>query len=135
MQSTIEPRSKKVLWTGRAITALVVLFMLFDSITKLMRVGAVVKACEQFGYPVSLISVIGIILLACVVIYIIPRTSVLGALLLTGYLGGAVEANLRVGHPLFSETLFPVYFAVLIWAGLLLREQRLREFLSLKKTH
>jgi len=132
MEATPRTASKKALWTGRILTGIAVAFMLFDSITKILRVDAVVKASEQFGYPVSLLSTIGVILLVCLVIYVIPRTSLIGALLITGYLGGAVEANLRVGTPLFSNALFPVYFAVLVWGGLLLRQQRVREFFSLK---
>jgi hypothetical protein len=130
---TVVP-SQKSLWTGRILSGVAVVFMLFDSITKILKVDAVVKASAQFGYPVSLLSAIGIILLCCVVVYVIPRTSVLGALLITGYLGGAVEANLRIGTPLFSNALFPVYFAALVWGGLFLREQRVREFFSIKAT-
>lgn len=124
--------SRKSLWTGRILSGVAVVFMLFDSITKILKVDAVVKASAQFGYPVGLLSAIGIILLCCVVAYVIPRTSVLGALLITGYLGGAVEANLRIGTPLFSNALFPVYFAALVWGGLFLREQRVRDLFSLK---
>jgi len=79
-----------------------------------------------------LIPVIGIVLLVCTLVYVIPHTSILGALLLTGYLGGAVEAQLRVGNPLFSETLFPVYFALLVWGGLFLRDNRLRALLPFR---
>ena len=132
MEATHRTASKKALWTGRVLTGIAVAFMLFDSITKILKVDAVVKASEQFGYPVSLLSTIGVILLVCLIIYVIPRTSLIGALLITDYLGGAVEANLRVGTPLFSNALFPVYFAVLVWGGLFLREQRVREFFSLK---
>lgn len=120
-------------WTGRIISGLVIAFLLFDSITKLMKVDAVVKASEQMGYPVSLLSIVGTILLACVVLYVVPRTSIWGAVLLTGYLGGAVEVNLRAGTPLFSNILFPVYFGILVWAGLYLRSRRVREFFSLRK--
>lgn len=125
--------SRKRLWTGRVITALAVLFMLFDSITKLIKVDAVVKASAQLGYPEGAIPVIGGILLVCVVIYLTPKTSLLGAILLTGYLGGAVASNLRIGSPLFSNVLFPVYFGVLVWGGLLLRDQRLRALFPLRK--
>lgn len=120
-------------WTGRIISGLVIAFLLFDSITKLMKVEAVVKASEQMGYPVSLLSIVGTILLACVVLYVVPKTSIWGAVLLTGYLGGAVEVNLRAGTPLFSNVLFPVYFGILVWAGLYLRSRRVREFFSLRK--
>ncbi len=134
MQSVDQMASRKSLWTGRILSGTAIVFMLFDSITKTLRLDAVVKASAQFGYPTNLLSVIGIILLACLIIYVIPRTSFFGALLITGYLGGAVEANLRIGTPLFSNALFPVYFAVLVWGGLFLREQRVRQFFSLKKS-
>jgi len=126
--------SRKSLWTGRIISGIAVLFMLFDSITKLLKVDAVVKASAQLGYSGTALSAIGAILLVCVVVYVIPRTSILGAVLITGYLGGAVATNLRVGTPLFSNVLFPVYFGVLVWAGLYLREQRVRSFFSLRAT-
>ncbi len=131
MQTTNQRTSNKALWTGRILSGIAIVFMLFDSVTKILRVDAVVKASAQFGYPVSLLSTIGIILLVCLVIYVIPRTSILGALLITGYLGGAVEANLRIGTPLFTNALFPVYFAVLVWGGLVLREERVRKMFSL----
>ena len=126
MQSLTQagPVSKGRLWTGRIITALVVLFLLFDSITKVMKVRVVMEASAQLGYPANAIFTIGIILLVCTAFYIIPQTAVLGAILLTGYLGGAVEANLRIGSAMFN-TLFPIVFAALAWAGILLRESRL----------
>ena len=126
MQSLTQagPVSKGRLWTGRIITALVVLFLLFDSITKVMKVRVVMEASAQLGYPANTIFTIGIILLVCTAFYIIPQTAVLGAILLTGYLGGAVEANLRIGSAMFN-TLFPIVFAALAWAGILLRESRL----------
>ena len=127
------PISRTELWAGRIISALVVLFLLFDSITKLIKVDAVMKATVKIGYPASLIPVIGLILLVCTIIYMIPDTSILGAVLLTGYLGGAVATNLRIGNPLFSNTLFPVYFGILVWGGLFLRERRLRSLLHLRK--
>ena len=116
--------SKGRLWTGRIISAVVVLFLLFDSITKVMKVRAVIEASAQLGYPVSAIVTIGIILLVCTVFYIIPQTAVLGTILLTGYLGGAVAANLRIGSAMFN-TFFPIVFAALAWVGIFLRESRL----------
>jgi hypothetical protein len=106
------PVSKGRLWTGRIISAVVVLFLLFDSITKVMKVRAVIEASAQLGYPVNAIVTIGIILLVCTAFYIIPQTAVLGAILLTGYLGGAVAANLRIGSAMFN-TFFPIVFAAL----------------------
>ncbi len=118
--------SKKKLWTGRIITGVVVLFLIFDGVTKLMEIPPVVKGFTELGYPVTLSPVIGTILLVCVVVYLIPRASVLGAILLTGYLGGAVASQLRIGKPLLGYTLFPIYVAVLIWGGLYLRDNRVR---------
>jgi hypothetical protein len=118
------PVSKGRLWTGRIISAVVVLFLLFDSITKVLKVRAVLEASAQLGYPANTIFTIGLILLVCTVFYVIPQTAVLGAILLTGYLGGAVAANLRIGNPMFN-TLFPIIFGVLAWVGLYLRESRL----------
>ena len=120
-------------WTGRIISGFAVLFMLFDSITKILQTPYVIKASANLGYPASDIPVIGMILLRCVVVYVIPRTLIIGAVLLTGYLGGAVESNLRIGTPLFSNILFPVYFGILVWTGLYLRNRRVRDLFSLKK--
>lgn len=133
--SSYEPSktvSRKSLWTGRFLSGLAVLFMLFDSITKLLKVDEVVKASAQLGFSGTALTAIGAILLLCVILYSIPRTSILGAVLITGYLGGAVATNVRIGTPLFSNILFPVYFGVLVWAGLFLQQQRVRSFFSFK---
>jgi len=134
MQSAtqIAPASKKRVWTGRIISALVVLFLLFDSAIKLMKLPPAVEGTARLGYPVTLVLPIGLVLLICVVIYVIPSTSVVGAILLTGYLGGAVASNVRIGNTLFGYVLFPVYVAVLLWTGLLLRDDRLRELVPLR---
>lgn len=124
--------SAGALWTGRILSGLLVLFLLFDGITKLMKISVVLKACAQLGLSESIVVPIGITLLVCTVLYIIPSTSILGAILLTGYLGGAVCIQLRVGNPLFSQTLFPVYFGVLVWLALYLREPRLRSLIPLR---
>jgi hypothetical protein len=126
------PDSKGRLWTGRVMTTLPVLFLLMDSVMKLLKPEPVVKATVQLGYPESVILGLGIVLLVCVTLYAIPRTSVLGAILLTGYLGGAVATHVRVGDPLFSHTLFPVYIALLVWGGLYLRDRRLRALIPLR---
>lgn len=126
------PQGRGAVWTGRIISGFVVLFMLFDSITKITMNPYVVKASASLGYPVATIPVIGTILLACVVLYIVPRTSIIGAVLLTGYLGGAVASNLRISMPLLSNIFFPVYFGILVWAGLYLRSRKVREFFSLR---
>ncbi len=124
--------SRKTLWTGRILSALPVLFLLMDGIMKLVKPEPVVKATIQLGYPESVIIVLGIILLVCVILYIVPHTVVLGAILLTGYLGGAIATQTRVSNPLFSHILFPVYLALLIWGGLFLRDSRLRALMPLR---
>jgi hypothetical protein len=118
--------SRSSLWAGRVISALVVLFLLFDAIIKLMRVPAALEGTARLGFSESVVLPLGMVLLACVALYAIPRTSILGAILLTGYLGGAVASNVRVGNPLFGYILFPVYVGVLLWLGLYLRDGRLR---------
>lgn len=120
------------LWIGRILSGLVVLFLLFDGITKVMRVSYVLAANTQLGLPENLVIPIGITLLVCTAFYVIPQTAFLGAILLTGYLGGAVAIQLRVGHPLFSQTLFPVYFGALVWLSLYLREGRLRPLIPFR---
>lgn len=125
--------AKKQLLAGRVITALMALFLLFDGIVKLLNPAPVVQAQIQLGLPPNLTFGIGILLLICSALFATPRTAILGALLLTGYLGGAVAIQLRVGNPLFSHVLFPVYVAVLLWAGLLLRDTRLRALLPLRR--
>jgi hypothetical protein len=114
------------------MSALPVLFLLMDGVMKLMKPEFVVKATVQLGYPESVIFPLGIVVLICVVLYVIPRTAILGAILLTGYLGGAVATHVRVGDPLFSHALFPVYFAILVWGGLYLREERLHALIPLR---
>jgi len=133
MQSAAEaaPVSNGRLWAGRIISALAVLFLIFDAVTKLMKVGPVMQTFARLGYPQGLATVIGTILLVCVAIYAIPLTSILGAVLLTGYLGGAVDANLRAGDPLF-ETIFPILFGILVWAGVFLRDNRLRALIPVR---
>ena len=124
--------SKKKIWAGRAISALVVLFLIFDSLMKFVKPAPVVTASAHLGLPVSAVAGIGIVLLACTTLYVIPRTSILGAILLTGYLGGAVATHLRVGDPLFSHVLFPTYVGALVWLGLYLRDDRLRALIPLR---
>ena len=114
-----------MLWTGRIISGAIIAFMLFDAGLHLTRVDAVVQAFARLGVPLDLAVGLAIVELVCTLLYLYPRTSVLGAILLTGYLGGAVAIHLRVGSSLFGETLFPVYVGVLVWGGLYLREPRL----------
>ncbi len=123
--------TNKQLWTGRILTAIPVLFLLMDGATKLVKPAPVLDAMAKLGYPAGLAVGLGVLLLLCIGLYLVPRTSILGAVLLTGYLGGAISAQVRVGNPLFSHILFPAYVALLVWVGLLLREPRLRQFLPL----
>ena len=118
--------SNNRLWAGRILSALPVLFLIFDSVIHIMKPPAVVEGFAKLGYSLSLAVPLGIIELVSLVLYVIPRTSVLGAILLTGYLGGAVATNLRAGGPLFSNVLVPVYLGVMLWGGLYLRDDRLR---------
>jgi hypothetical protein len=125
------PVSGGELWTGRALSSMAVLFLSFDSIGKLLQVQPVLDGTVQLGYPQDVVFTLGVVQLMSVAVYVIPRTSVLGALLLTGYLGGAVATHVRVESPLFSHILFPTYVAALLWAGLVLRDHRLRALLPL----
>jgi hypothetical protein len=127
------PVSKGRLWTGRIMSALPALFLFVDGVGKLVKPAPVVEGTVQLGYPESVLLGLGIVLLTCTVLYVIPRTAVLGAILLTGYLGGAIATHVRVGSPLFSHTLFPVYLALLIWGGLYLRDDRLRALIPLRR--
>jgi DoxX-like family len=116
-----------MVWTGRILSGLVVLFMLFDSVIKILKMPFAVDATVQLGYSAKVVVPIGIIELICTLLYATPRTSLLGAVLLTGHLGGAIATHLRHGDPLFSHVLFPTYIGALLWVGLLLRDPRLRE--------
>ena len=127
------PLSKGRLWTGRIMSALPALFLFMDAVGKLVKPAPVVEGTVQLGYPESVLLGLGIVLLACTVLYVIPRTAILGAILLTGYLGGAVATHVRVGNPLFTHVLFPVYLGVLIWGGLYLRDERLRALIPLRR--
>jgi hypothetical protein len=131
--TSVPPVSKARLWTGRILSALPALFLLMDGIMKVMKPDFVVKATVELGYPENVIFGLGIAVLICVILYIIPYTSVVGAILLTGYLGGAVASHLRHGDPLFSHVLSPVYFAILLWGGLYLREPRLSALVPFRK--
>ncbi|MCL5029413.1 MAG: DoxX family protein [Bacteroidetes bacterium] len=131
-----EISSQKVgakIWIGRILSGIAVLFLLFDSITKILQAPYVMQASAKFGYPTQYIPAIGATLLVLIILYIIPRTSIFAAILLTGYLGGAVEANLRTFSPFFSNTLFPVYFAVIVWGGLYLRDDLIKQFIPFRR--
>ena len=119
-------------WPGRVLTALPVLFLAFDVTIKLMKIQPVVDSFTQLGIPVELARLVGTVELICLVLYCIPRTAVLGATLLTGYLGGAVLTHLRIGSPLLSHTLFPVYLGIMLWGALWLRDLRVRVLIPLR---
>ena len=131
MQTKSAPIPKKNLWAGRIMSGLPALFLLIDGAMKLVKPAPVVEATVRLGYPQSVILGIGIVLLLCTALYLIPQTSVLGAILLTGYLGGAVATHVRVGESWFS-VLFPVVFGILLWGGLWLRDIRLRALIPLR---
>jgi len=120
------------LWTGRILSILVVLFLLFDAGIKFTHSTQMLQICARLGLAPNLLPIIGIILLICTAFYAIPQTAPLGALFLTGYLGGAVVIQMRVGSPAF-ETVFPIIFALVLWAALLLRDDRLRVLLPGQK--
>jgi hypothetical protein len=123
----------KTLVAGYVLTTLVSLFLAFDTVIKVLMLAPAVQGTAQLGYPANTVVWIGMIELVCLVLYLVPRTSVLGALLLTGYLGGAIATHVRVGSPLLSHTLFPIYVALLTWGGLYLREPRLRELVPFRR--
>lgn len=120
-------------WFGWALSGLTISFMLFDSISKLALERHVIAATTQIGYPVATIRPMGIIALLCTLVYAIPRTSILGAILLTGYLGGAVASKVRIEDPFFSSVLFAVYFGFFVWGGLYLRDPALRALIPLRR--
>lgn len=124
------PAGKKALWAGRALSGLAVLFLGFDAIFKLVASEAAASASAQLGWSASKIFGLGVLELVCLAAYVVPRTRVLGAVLWTGYLGGAIATHLRIDDPLFSHTLFPIYVAALIWGGLWLRDRRVRALLA-----
>jgi hypothetical protein len=120
--------SRPALWSGRLLGALGAGMLVLDSVGKLLQVDAVVTTTEALGYSPNVVFPLGIILLGCVLVYLLPLTSTVGAVLLTGYLGGAIATHVRVGNPLLTHILFPAYVAALLWGSLLLRDPRLREF-------
>ena len=121
--------SKAALWSGRVLSALVVLFLLWDASMKIARLQIAVEGTVKLGYPENVVMPIGIILLICTILYAIPRTSALGAVLVTGYLGGAVATNVRASLPLAGYILSPVYVGILLWLGLYLRNIQIRRTL------
>jgi len=131
MSSTHQTVSNTARWAGWVTSALPALFLTFDAVIHIMKIPPVVDAFAQLGYPISVAVPLGIVELVCLAVYVTPQTSVLGAILLTGYLGGAVATHVRVGAGLFP-VLFPVMLGVLFWGGLVLRDQRLRALIPLR---
>ena len=118
--------------TGRVITGLAAAFLLMDASMKVFALQPAVAGTTELGYPAATVVPIGLVLTVCLVTFLVPRTAVLGAVLLTGYLGGAVATHVRIASPLFSHTLFPVYIGALVWSGLWLRDDRVRALLPLR---
>jgi hypothetical protein len=129
-QTTARPVSRAASRTGTVLTVLLALFLVVDAVPKLLQMPMVVEATQQMGFAASAVPVIGAVLLVCLALYLVPRTAILGAVLFTGYLGGAVCAQLRIEAPLFSTMLFPVYFGILVWVALYLRSPQLRRVVA-----
>ena len=129
------PVSNMALWTGCVLSGIVILFLLFDGATKLVPLAVVTDTMQQLGYPPSVETarILGILTLVCTALYAYPKTSVLGAILLTGYLGGAIYVHVRADSPLFSHTLFGVYLGVIMWGGLWLRDPAVRALIPLRR--
>ncbi len=126
--------SSLAIWTGRVLSGLGVLFMVFDGGAKVLDlIPPDVKAANSLGWSEHALPIIGAIALFCTVLYVIPRTALLGAILLTGYFGGAIASHMRVESPLFSHTLFPIYIAALFWVGLFLRDRRVRALFAARQ--
>jgi hypothetical protein len=124
--ATLGGRSPSALWSGRVLSGLAVAFMLFDGGIKLVPLSVVTETMAQIGWPATqeMARGLGILALLCTAFYAVPRTSLIGAILLTGYLGGAIATQLRIGAPLFSHILFGVYLGLIVWGGLVLRDGR-----------
>ena len=135
MDTHVQPPSKSARWAGLIMSGLVILFLLFDGGIKLVPLEIVMQTSGEIGLPTdaSFARLLGILTLIGVVLYAIPQTAVLGAILLTGYRGGAIATHLRIDSPLFSHTLFGVYLGLLIWGGLYLREPRLRALIPFRR--
>ena len=126
----MEPTAEIQVWAGRVLSAVAALFLLVDALGKLLRVAPVVEGTVKMGYPEALVFPLGVLLLAGVVLYLVPKTSVLGAIYLTAFLGGAVASHARIGSPLATHVLFGVYVALFVWGGLVLRDARLLSILT-----
>ena len=128
----VHPPKKWVLWSGRILSALPILMMLMSATLKFMRPPQAVDSfVHQFGYPENELLILGVVELACAALYAIPRTAFLGAILVTGYLGGAIATHARIGDPAFVS---PLVLGIFAWAGLYLRDDRLRALMPLRQT-
>ena len=125
--------NKTLVWSGRTVSALAVSFLLFDAIIKILGIAPVVQSFSRLGYDPRVALTIGVLELVCIALYLVPRTSLGGAVLFTGFLGGAVATHLRVGDPLFTHVLFPTYIAALLWLGLICRDERVRALVAVKE--
>jgi hypothetical protein len=123
-------RSRRTVWTGRVLTGLALAFVTWDTLFKLTVNPMAVEGTVTLGYPSHTVQMIGVLEALCLVLYMMPRTAILGAVLWTGYLGGAVATHVRLENPLFTHTLFPIYVAALLWGGLALRDSRVRTLLA-----
>jgi hypothetical protein len=124
--------SKRNHWIGRILSGIGILFLVFDSVIHLLVVPPVVDTFNQLGFPLDFAFSLGLLELVCLTLYALPRTSVFGAILLTGYLGGAVAIQLRIHAPIFSTAMFPIYVGVLVWGGLFLRDGTLRALIPFR---
>ncbi|NUO50349.1 MAG: DoxX family protein [Polyangiaceae bacterium] len=122
--------SRRGVWAGRIISGIAVLFLTMDATLKLLQVPEAMEGTQTLGWPVEVVFWLGLLQVACLALYLIPRTAPLGAVLWTGYLGGAIATHLRVLNPIFSHTLFPIYVAVFLWGGLYLRDARVRALIA-----
>ena len=125
----METISSAQLWVGRVLSGIAIAFFFVDALGKLLRVGPVLEGTKQLGYPESSVFTLGVLLIIGTVLYAVPKTSVIGAIYLTGFLGGALATHFRVGSPLFTHVLFSVYVAAFVWGGLVLRNPRLQAVL------
>jgi DoxX-like family len=125
--------SKKSVWAGRIISGFITAFMIFDAVIHLMKPAPVVEAFAKLNFPLRFAVPLGIVELICILLYVIPRTSILGAIFLTGYLGGAVAIQSATGNSFFGEILFPIYIAVFLWGGIYLRDARLRALIPFQR--
>jgi len=134
MQTTTQasPISRKSIWAGRIITGLIAAFLVFDAVIHLLKPAPVVEGFAKFGFPIRFAVPLGVIELVGILLYVIPSTSILGAIFLTGYLGGAIAIQLPTGNPFFGEVLFPVYIGVFLWGGIYLRDEKLRAIVPLR---